>query len=108
MYTISYFYIDIHQIAMNLIRNKVSTVDVKQGQGDRPVEIITTPPDHLVAVVLAETPPAKLKPSKAISLQETSKGMSTTPAAKKREDMAKKNVYSPPEGATERSPRSGR
>ena len=39
---------------------------------------------------LSETPPAKLKPSKAISLQETSKRMRTTPAAKKREDMAEK------------------
>ena len=39
---------------------------------------------------LAETRPAKLKPSKAISLQETSKRMGTTPAAKKREDMAEK------------------
>ena len=50
-----------------------STVDVEQGQGDGAVETITTPPHHLIAVELSETPPAKLKPSKAISLQETSK-----------------------------------
>ena len=49
------------------------TVDVEQGQGDGPAETITTSPDHLIVVELAETPPAKLKPSKAISLQETAK-----------------------------------
>ena len=44
-----------------------STVDVEQGQGDGPDETITTPPDHLIALELVETPPAKLKPSNPTS-----------------------------------------
>ena len=64
---------------------------MEEGQGDAATETIVTPPDNLIALELAEGPQEISKqPSKAISLQETSKRIRTTPAAKKREDMAEK------------------
>ena len=64
---------------------------MEEGQGDASTETIVTPPDHMIAMELAEGPQEKTKqPSKAISLQETTKRIRTTPAAKKREDMAEK------------------
>ena len=63
---------------------------MEEGQGDAS-ETIVTPPDDMIAIELAEGPQdITKKPSKAISLQETTKRIRTTPAAKKREDMAEK------------------
>ena len=45
-----------------------STAAIEECQADRLGETIVTPPDHMIALELAETPPPKLKPSKAISL----------------------------------------
>ena len=62
-------------------------------ESDTSTDKITTPPDELIACELAESPNAKKKKSSAgkkISLQEMTKRIWMTPAAKRREDMADK------------------
>ena len=62
-------------------------------ESDTSTDRITTPPDEMVARELAESPTAKKKKSsegKKISLQDTTKRIQMTPAAKRREDMADK------------------
>ena len=60
---------------------------------DDAAETIVTPPDHLIARELAESPIKKKSTSSSsskISLQESTKRIRMTPAAKRREDMAEK------------------
>ena len=62
-------------------------------ESDTSTDRITTPPDELIARELAESPNAKKKKSsegKKISLQEMTKCIRMTPAAKRREDMVDK------------------
>ena len=60
---------------------------------DDAAETIVIPPDHLIARELAESPIKKKSTSSSsskISLQESTKCIRMTPAAKRREDMAEK------------------
>ena len=62
-------------------------------ESDTSTDRIRTPPDEMIARELAESPSAKKKKSsegRKISLQETTKRIWMTPAAKRREDMADK------------------
>ena len=60
---------------------------------DDAAETIVIPPDHLIARELARSPIKKKSTSSSsskISLQESTKRIRMTPAAKRREDMAEK------------------
>ena len=61
-------------------------------ESDTSTDRITTPLDELIAHELAESPSAKKKSSegKKLSLQETTKHIRMTPAAKRRKNMADK------------------